>query len=102
MAIAPPFILGLLLIPFPRVFSGLPPGIQRHYRPSRRRIRAAFSAKNAPFLYGFSLALVYRAIDNDNAERLFALAAALPAKGVILPSPIIANKQAPFLTRLFG
>jgi len=42
-------------------------------------------------LCGFPLALVLRTLDNDNAERLFALAAAFPAKGVILPPSVLAQ-----------
>jgi len=97
-----PALLGLFLILFSRVLIEPPPVIETPYRPAYRRAQAAFFTKNAPFLYSFSLALIFRALADNHAERLFTLAAALPAKPVILPPSVIANKQAPFKTRLFG
>ena len=92
MAIAPPSFLGCISIHFPRVLNKPPPVVQT-YRPAYRRAQAALSAKNAPFQYSFSLALVFRALADDNAERLFTLAAAFPAKPVILPPPVLAIKK---------
>ena len=75
--------------------------IERHCRLDYRRIQATLSAKSAPFLTSYPLALVFRALQDDSAERLLAVMATFAAKCVVLPPPIAADEHAPFDTRLF-
>ncbi len=96
-----PALLGLFSGIFPRVWKVTAPAIERHCRSPCRRPQAAKQAKTAPFLYSFSLAVINRADADDYPERLLALAAALPAKAVVLPPSVLANEKAPFQTRLF-
>jgi len=51
-------LMGMILVPFPRVWNIQAPVIERPCRPAYRRVQAVFSAKNAPFLYSSALALV--------------------------------------------
>ena len=94
-------LMGMILVPFPRVWNIQAPVIERPCRPAYRRVQAVFSAKNAPFLYSFPLALVFPALTDDGTVRLFTGMDAFTAKAVVLPPPVAAYIITPFLTRLF-
>ena len=58
-------------------------------RPVFRPVQAIYTAKNAPHLYIFSLALISWAVEDYNPETLFAITATFPAKGIVLPPFIV-------------
>jgi len=57
--------------------------------------------KKAPFLYSFSLALVFPALADYDAVALLALIAAFQAEGVILAAAVCSDEDLPFLFSFF-